>query len=228
MQKRKFSREFKLGLIHQIINGQKRFTEACREYGIAESILSRWLKEYREFEENAFLPKESEKKSLEHLERKRAWDRNYYQRHKTERRAAADERKYRLYEYLRQIKAQASCKHCGENHPAVLQFHHRNPGEKEFEVSAFIYHQKGGLKKLEAEIAKCDVLCANCHLKYHYINSPRCANISDSPTDDFGITKHKTNVNQEESFMGILCDKYFPEGIDAMYLTIGFWKHRLI
>jgi transposase-like protein len=171
MQKRVFSREFKLGLMHQIASGEKRYSEVCREYGIAEGILSRWLREYRKRGEAAFLPQQSEKNTLADLERKRAWDRSYYQRHKIKRRVAASERKYRLYEYLQRIKAQARCKYCGENHPAVLQFHHRDPKEKEFDISTFIYHQRGGPARLEAEIAKCDILCANCHLRYHYENN---------------------------------------------------------
>ncbi len=72
-----------------------------------------------------------------------------------------------------EIKAQARCKHCGESHPAVLQFHHRDAKEKLFDVSTFVYHQKGGLRKLEEEIAKCDILCGNCHFKYHYDNDQR-------------------------------------------------------
>ena len=77
MQKRVFSREFKLDLVRQIVSGQKRYSVVCREYGIAEGILSRWLREYRESGESAFLPKESEKKTQEYLERKREWDRSY-------------------------------------------------------------------------------------------------------------------------------------------------------
>jgi transposase-like protein len=82
MQKRVFSREFKLDVMHQITNGEKRYSDVCREYHIAEGILSRWLREYRERGEAAFLPKEPE--AEKYLEKKRACDRNYYQRHKYE------------------------------------------------------------------------------------------------------------------------------------------------
>lgn len=140
MQKRIFSREFKLKVMHQIADGQKRYSEVCREHRIAESILSRWLREFRERGEAAFLPQPSGEITQDRLEKKRAWDRDYYQRHKASRRAAADERKYNLYEYLQRIKAQARCKQCGENHPTVLQFHHRDPKEKDFDVSTFVYH----------------------------------------------------------------------------------------
>jgi transposase len=48
MQKRMHSREFKLEMVRQIASGQKRPAQACREYGLAESVLSRWRKEYQE------------------------------------------------------------------------------------------------------------------------------------------------------------------------------------
>jgi hypothetical protein len=57
------------------------------------------------------------------------------------------------------------CMQCGEKHPACLDFHHRNPEEKEGHIGEF---RKFGTKRLLAEIAKCDVLCANCHRKFHY------------------------------------------------------------
>lgn len=55
---------------------------------------------------------------------------------------------------------------CGETDPACLQFHHRNPVEKSFTI-AHMTHHGITLKKLKDEILKCDVVCANCHLKYH-------------------------------------------------------------
>ena len=48
MQKRVHSREFKLEVVRQITTGQKRPAQACREYGLADSVLSRWRKEYQE------------------------------------------------------------------------------------------------------------------------------------------------------------------------------------
>jgi transposase len=54
MQKRMHSREFKLDVVRQIASGQKRPAQACREYGLADSVLSRWRKEYQERGEAAF------------------------------------------------------------------------------------------------------------------------------------------------------------------------------
>jgi len=54
MQKRVHSREFKLEIVRQVATGQKRPAQACREYGLAESVLSRWRKEYQERGDAAF------------------------------------------------------------------------------------------------------------------------------------------------------------------------------
>ncbi len=59
MQKRVHSREFKLEVVRQITTGQKRPAQACREYGLADSVLSRWRKEYQERGETAFQPQPS-------------------------------------------------------------------------------------------------------------------------------------------------------------------------
>ena len=54
MHKRMHSREFKLDVVRQITTGQKRTAQVCREYGLADSVLSRWRKEYQERGEAAF------------------------------------------------------------------------------------------------------------------------------------------------------------------------------
>jgi transposase len=54
MQKRMHSREFKLEVVRQVASGQKRPAQACREYGLADSVLSRWRREYQERGEAAF------------------------------------------------------------------------------------------------------------------------------------------------------------------------------
>lgn len=60
-----------------------------------------------------------------------------------------------------------SCKECGENHPACLDFHHKDPAEKEAGVARLL-HDTRSKNRLLREIAKCEVLCANCHRKHHY------------------------------------------------------------
>src|SRR5438105_14443034 len=54
MQKRNHSREFKLEVVRQVATGQKRPAQVYREYGLADSVLSRWRKEYQERGEAAF------------------------------------------------------------------------------------------------------------------------------------------------------------------------------
>ena len=68
MPGRTFTREFKLQVVRQIVSGAKRPAQACREYGLAESVLNRWRKEYEVRGESAFLPKEPS--PVEALERK--------------------------------------------------------------------------------------------------------------------------------------------------------------
>lgn len=53
---------------------------------------------------------------------------------------------------------------CGEADPDVLQFHHRDRSTKAFSISWGI-RNKLRLDVIKAEVAKCDVLCANCHLR---------------------------------------------------------------
>ena len=55
---------------------------------------------------------------------------------------------------------------CGETDPICLDFHHRDGEVKKFGISR-IKNKYVGQAALLAEIAKCDVLCANCHRKHH-------------------------------------------------------------
>lgn len=62
----------------------------------------------------------------------------------------------------------AGCSACGAHpDPVALDFHHRDRRTKLDTVSQLV-NRGASLKRLEAEIAKCDVLCANCHRTVHY------------------------------------------------------------
>lgn len=70
-------------------------------------------------------------------------------------------RKNNLYlaflEYLRN----KNCSDCGNNDARVLEFDHRDSAEKILEVSTLV--RRVGKQKLSEEIAKCDIVCCNCH-----------------------------------------------------------------
>jgi predicted HNH restriction endonuclease len=58
------------------------------------------------------------------------------------------------------------CIKCGyDKYIEVLEFHHRNPNEKEFSISKSGYCRSW--ERVSKEIKKCDLLCANCHREIH-------------------------------------------------------------
>lgn len=53
------------------------------------------------------------------------------------------------------------CDDCGVQHPPyVMQFDHRDPATKKFNISQAAQHSRADTLE---EIAKCDIVCANCH-----------------------------------------------------------------
>jgi putative transposase len=56
MHGRAHSREFKLEVVHQVVSGEKRPAQVCREHGLAESLLLRWRREYEARGAAAFSP----------------------------------------------------------------------------------------------------------------------------------------------------------------------------
>ncbi len=59
-----------------------------------------------------------------------------------------------------------SCEACGrKDHPAIFEFHHRDSKAKDFGLSeSGIPHS---WSKTVTELAKCVMLCANCHREVH-------------------------------------------------------------
>lgn len=65
MPGRVHSREFKLSVVRQVVNGEKRPAQVCREHQLAESLLLRWRKEYDAQGEAAFASPEGNGAGLE-------------------------------------------------------------------------------------------------------------------------------------------------------------------
>lgn len=71
----------------------------------------------------------------------------------------------RKYEYV--IKRGGKCEDCGyDENLAALEFHHINPEDKKFQIDIRAFSNTN-LDDLEKELAKCKLLCANCHRKTH-------------------------------------------------------------
>jgi hypothetical protein len=97
------------------------------------------------------------------------YDKQWYQRHKDRLRQKRKQHDADLKRWLEGYKSQLQCIYCGESHPACLQFHHRDQQGKSFNVGGVIGQWRYiTLKKLQAEISKCDVVCGNCHAKLHW------------------------------------------------------------
>lgn len=66
-----------------------------------------------------------------------------------------------LVDFISSLRKEKGCHICGEKEECVLDFHHVKPGNP---VTRMI---SKGYTALEKELAKCVVVCANCHRKIH-------------------------------------------------------------
>jgi hypothetical protein len=83
--------------------------------------------------------------------------------------AKSRERKFKRKQWLYGIKSKLSCSRCGyDKHPVALQFHHLNGDDKIGEINRLLYRTNASLDAVLKEMAKCTVLCANCHAIHHY------------------------------------------------------------
>ncbi len=76
----------------------------------------------------------------------------------------------RKQSYFKQIisfyKSDLGCCRCSESHSCCLEFHHKDSSDKTTEVSS-LTGSKQNLVKISKEVAKCVILCSNCHKKLH-------------------------------------------------------------
>jgi hypothetical protein len=88
--------------------------------------------------------------------------RKYYETNKHIYQERTRKRKKEFKDYQRAIKTKTPCMDCKVNYPHyVMDFDHRPDENKLFDVS--IVSKISSTKKMLEEIAKCDIVCANCH-----------------------------------------------------------------
>lgn len=98
---------------------------------------------------------------------KRAYDRHYHANRPSEKKVRKqklqvdriNQNKMRLLRYLED----KSCEHCGEDDPIVLDFDHIDQSTKHKNVVEMYDY---AWDRIQEEINKCRILCANCHRKH--------------------------------------------------------------
>lgn len=99
--------------------------------------------------------------------RKDEWKVNNIEKHRSYIKKSQQSKKYRRREYLAEVKSKP-CEDCGIQYPwYVMEFDHVR-GVKVRHVSLLTLFNTD--KELLDEIAKCDVVCANCHRLRTYKN----------------------------------------------------------
>lgn len=78
---------------------------------------------------------------------------------------AVQKRRVKIKELAAQYKG-GKCQICGySRYIGALEFHHLNPNEKDFGISARGYTRN--LNSVKAELDKCICVCSNCHREIH-------------------------------------------------------------
>lgn len=92
---------------------------------------------------------------------RRSSEREYYQNNSS-RREAMERRKQKCikeyWEFIVEHLSSNHCVDCGESNPIKLEFDHLE--SKENNISSMRTHS---IKSVREEVAKCEVVCANCH-----------------------------------------------------------------
>jgi hypothetical protein len=93
--------------------------------------------------------------------------RDYYRRNTSKFKARKVAERKRIRAWLNDYMSKQQCSECPERRQACLDFHHRDPDEKAFNIGQ-VNNIGVSLEKLIEEIAKCIILCANCHRCRHF------------------------------------------------------------
>lgn len=136
-------------------------------------------------------------------------DQRWAYRHPKKKQEKTLARRARLRAWINEIKRKRGCSRCGEEDYACLDFHHLDQDEKERSVGKMVTFG-AGRKRLRAEMAKCEVICANCHSKLH-TQDPRVR----GSTSSSGTTLARRWVfDQKEGSDGCRCGESDPRSLE--------------
>jgi hypothetical protein len=94
---------------------------------------------------------------------------NLYAKNRDRYKKMVKDSKRRKLEWFEQYRKDKCCSKCTEKRWYVLDFHHVN--EKVDGISSMV-NNNVGIDRIIKEIAKCNILCSNCHRELHHFE--RC------------------------------------------------------
>lgn len=116
----------------------------------------------------------------------------------------------RKYEAI--VARGCKCEICGySKNISAFEFHHLNANEKEYQLDSR-HFSNTSIEKLEQELSKCILLCANCHREVHYpdLNMDNIPNLINPQTVSFdNLTGQVCPV----------CGKRFPKSTGKIYCS---------
>lgn len=122
-------------------------------------------KDLKELVDFPLINKEKQKRSSMCLPCKQQYDRDNYQKHRESRIESKKENAKKIRErngkYVLEFLSKNPCVDCGETDPIVLEFDHQKDKHKNIaDLKSY-----SSIEILQAEIDKCQVVCANCHAR---------------------------------------------------------------
>jgi hypothetical protein len=100
--------------------------------------------------------------------------------------------------FVAQFLVDHPCVRCGEADPVVLEFNHLDPTTKSANISDMI-HGRVSIGRIRMELAKCEVLCANCHQRHTATTRPTHYKLSfiercDTPSARSRLAADRRNI----------------------------------
>ena len=103
----------------------------------------------------------------ENKDKLRKYRRTWYKKNAEVAKDRVTARRKLLKKWFKELKSELRCVNCGENDPACIEFHHKDPSVKESTLNKAI-HNGWSVQHVKEELRKCDPMCANCHRKLHF------------------------------------------------------------
>ncbi len=123
----------------------------------------------------------TEQWKLDNADRMRQYRRDHYYKNKEQYFGRNRKAKESKQDYIRQAKNKP-CMDCNESYPHyVMDFDHRDPDKKLWTIATM---NTRTWKQIKEEIAKCDVVCSNCHReRTHKYRAARQPSGTPNPAD---------------------------------------------